>query len=84
MGGLFRLLLLVGFVVKFWWLILLLSAVAAAGFWLWCVVTRQDAELERQHREHVALVARGDEQQAWVLAGDDRGIYGEYTTKHID
>ncbi len=32
MGGLFRLLLLVGFVVKFWWLIPLLSAIAICYF----------------------------------------------------
>jgi cytoskeletal protein RodZ len=62
MSGLLRLLLLVGFIVKFWWLILLILVVAAAGFWLWDVVTRQDAELERQNREHAAVVARADEQ----------------------
>jgi hypothetical protein len=47
-------------------------------------VTRQDAELERQNREHAALVARADEQHAWVLAGDDRGVYGEHAPEHID
>jgi hypothetical protein len=31
MGGLFRPLLLVGFIAKFWWLILLVIAVVAAG-----------------------------------------------------
>ena len=71
MGGLIRLLLLVGFIVKFWWLILLMLVVMAIGFWLWGVVTRQDAEFERQNREHAALVARADAQHAWVLAGDD-------------
>ena len=83
MGGLIRLLLLVGFIVKFWWLILLLMVVVAAGFWLWGVVTRQDAELERRNREHAALVAGADDQHAWVLAGDDRGVYGEHAPEHI-
>jgi hypothetical protein len=83
MGGLIRLLLLVGFIVKFWWLILLMMVVVATGVWLWGVVTRQDAELERQNREHAALVARADEQHAWVLAGDDRGVYGEHAPEHI-
>jgi UPF0716 family protein affecting phage T7 exclusion len=78
MGGLLRILLLLGFVVKFWWLILLLLASAAAGCWLWVILTRQDAKLERQHRAHTALAARADEQHAWTLAGDDRGIYGDY------
>jgi hypothetical protein len=84
MGGLTRLLLLVGFIVKFWWLILLVVVVVAAGFWLWGVLTRQDAELERQNREHAALVARADEQHAHVLAGDDHGVYGEYIPEQID
>jgi hypothetical protein len=68
MGGLLRILLLLGFVVKFWSLILLVLAVAAAGCW----------QLERQRREQRALIARADEQHAWVLAGDDRGVYGLY------
>jgi hypothetical protein len=28
-------------------------------------------------REHAELVARADAQHAWVLAGDDRGVYGD-------
>jgi hypothetical protein len=78
MGGVFRILLVLGFVVKFWWLLLLVLAFAAAGFGLWCVTTRQDAKLERKHRQRAALVARADQQHAWILAGDDRGLYGEY------
>ena len=27
---------------------------------------------------NAALVARADQQHAWVLAGDDRGVYGDY------
>jgi UPF0716 family protein affecting phage T7 exclusion len=78
MGGLLRILLVLGFVVKFWWLILLMLVAAAAGFGLWGVVTRWDAWLERQHREQAALAARADEQHTWVLAGDDRGVHGDY------
>ena len=37
-----------------------------------------DAELERVRRERAALVARAHIQNAQVLAGDDRGIYGDY------
>jgi UPF0716 family protein affecting phage T7 exclusion len=58
MLGLLRVFLLVGFVVKFWWLILLVLVLAATGFLLWCAATRQDAELERRHREQSALAAR--------------------------
>src|SRR5271163_735292 len=39
---------------------------------------------ERQNREQCALAARADEQHAWVLAGDERGTYGECTPKQID
>jgi hypothetical protein len=78
MGGLLRILLMLGFVVKFWWLFLLLLVFAAAGFGLWGVMTRQDAELERQHRAQRDLAARADQQHAWILAGDDRDAYGEY------
>ena len=78
MGGLLRIFLMLGFFVKFWWLILLLLAAAGAGVVLWCFVTRQDAELERQHRQRAALVARADEQHAQILAGDERGLYGIY------
>jgi hypothetical protein len=78
MGGLLRILLMLGFVLKFWWLILLALAFAATGFGLWCVVTRQDAEFERQQRAQRALAARADAQHAQIMAGDDRGMYGEY------
>ena len=83
MGGLFRLLLLVGFVVKFWWLILLALVAVAAGLWLWCVVTRQDEAREQELREQAGLAARGDEQHAWILAGDDRGVHGDYPPMQI-
>jgi UPF0716 family protein affecting phage T7 exclusion len=76
--GIFRVLLMLGIVVKFWWLFLLVLAFAAAGFLLWGVLTRQDAAFDRQHREHAAMTARADEQHAWFMAGDDRGIYGAY------
>jgi hypothetical protein len=61
-----------------WWLILLMLVFAVAGFGLWCVMTRQDAERERRHRAQRALAARADQQHAWVLDGDDRGLYGRY------
>jgi hypothetical protein len=33
--------------------------------------------------ERVALVAQADQQHAWVLGGDDRGIYGDYRPDEI-
>jgi hypothetical protein len=64
--------------VKFWWVILAVLAVVAIGCVAWCVVTRRDVEAERVRRQHAALAARADEQHAWILAGDDRGVYGQY------
>jgi hypothetical protein len=83
MRAVFVVLLVVGFVVKFWWLILVALAVAVAGWLAWCVCKQTDAAVDRTRREHAALVARADQQHAWVLASDDRGIYGDYPPKQI-
>jgi hypothetical protein len=80
-GAAFVLLCVVGFVVKFWvWIAVAFGAAVVFGLLLWAafyaarrVDTREDARL--------ALVARADQQHAWVLAGDNRGIYGDYRPK---
>jgi hypothetical protein len=57
-------------------LVLLLVAVAVllvGLLWLTLYAVRHDREEKRD-----ALVARADQQHTWVLAGDDRGIYGDY------
>jgi hypothetical protein len=77
-GSLFVLLIVVGFIATFWWLVLLALAAIGAGLLLWLGHQRKLDASSRQRREHAALVARADEQHAWVLAGDDRGFYGDY------
>jgi hypothetical protein len=57
--------------------------VAVAGVAAWGAAMHHRAELEQRRRAHAALIARADQQHAWVLAGDDRGIYGEYPPKQI-
>jgi hypothetical protein len=52
--------------------------VVAAAYLGWWSCTQIDAADERKRREHAALIARADQQHAWVFAGDDRGLYGEY------
>lgn len=52
MGGVFRLLLLVGFLVKFWWLILLVIAVVAAGCRLWIVAPTLNYHRTRSGSSH--------------------------------
>ena len=75
---LFVVLLVVGFVVTYWWLILAALAVVVAACLGWWSCKHSDAADERERREHAALVARADQQHAWVLAGDDRGTDGDY------
>ena len=40
--------------------------------------------LDARDAARLAIAARADEHHALILAGDDRGIYGEYTPKQID
>jgi hypothetical protein len=51
---------------------------------LWLGVGAGAKGLTDPVRECAALVARADQQHAWVLAGDERGIYGDYAPKQID
>jgi hypothetical protein len=83
-GGAFVILIFVGVVVKFWlWILAGIAAVALISL-VFYLVHRSDkgraAELE-----HVAAIAhRADQQHAWTLADDDRGIYGDYVPTQID
>ena len=79
LGAAFVLLIFIGAIVKFWaWIAAVLGGLMVFGLLLWLtfyVERRVDAREEMR----AALVARADQQHAWVLAGDDRGIYGQYT-----
>ena len=83
-GAAFVLLIFVGAVAKFWaWIAAVLGALMVFGLLVWLtfyVERRVDARYERR----AALVARADQQHAWTLAGDDRGIYGDYIPTQID
>lgn len=73
-GSFFVLLLVVGFVVMFWWVfVAILVGLLLAGA-AWYVSQRLDA----RESARLAIAARADRQHAWVLAGDDRGVYGNY------
>lgn len=59
----------------FWWI------VAAAIVWLVVHLLRKsfrrhEAALDRERDRQAALIARADQEHAWVLEGDERGIYG--------
>lgn len=83
-GGLFVLLLVVGFVTKFWWWILAIAgALVLLGVLLW-LAFRAVARVDARDAAPAAIIARADQQHAWVLAGDNRGIYGDYVPTQID
>ncbi len=78
MGTLFGLLLVVGAVIHyFWWLVA--AAVVVGAVWCGRVVHmawRMTEAAEARRRK--AVSARADQQQAWRLAGDPRGLCGDY------
>ena len=76
LGQLIGALLLVGFRIKYWWLVALVLAAVAVwksgpGWW----ATHQ-ATVAADQRRMAAIIARADQQHAWTLAGDPRGTYG--------
>jgi hypothetical protein len=78
------LVLLVVFVFKFVWLLAALAAVAVAGRIIGWWLARRDDKAIAERRRQAEVCARMDQQHAWVLAGDDRGIYGNYLPKQFD
>ena len=69
-------LLLVGFVLKYWWLIALVVTAIAACKYAPEVWARHQAAVAAERRRFAAVAMRADQQHAWVLAGDPRGTYG--------
>lgn len=57
-------------------LVLVAIAVLLVGLlWLALYAVRR---IDGREEKRDALVARADQQHAWVLSGDDRGVYGDY------
>ena len=72
------LLFAVGVVGHFAWLLALFAAAATVGRLVGGILARaDDRQLERRRRA-AEIRARADRQHAAVLAGDDRGVYGDY------
>jgi hypothetical protein len=71
-------LLLIGFVGAYFWRIIAVAAVV--GFvWMAERAFREIAAAEAaEARRQAAVVKRADQQHAWVMAGDNRGVYGQY------
>jgi hypothetical protein len=77
-GAMFVVLVFVGAIVKFWvWIAVVFGAAVVFGLLLWAAfyaARRVDARADAR----LAIAARADRQHAWVLAGDERGVYGDY------
>jgi hypothetical protein len=71
-------LLLVGFMLKFWWLIALAVGVVLVWRFGPAVYREYRADGAARRRQLSAIAARADQQHRFVLAGDDRGLYGQY------
>ena len=77
-GAAFVLLIFVGAIVKFWvWIAAAFGAAVLFGLLLWLAFYAA-RRVDARENARMAIVARADQQHAWVLAGDDRGIYGAY------
>jgi hypothetical protein len=71
-------LLVVGFVGAYFWWIVAVAAVAALA-WMTQRAFREIAAQEvAEARRQAAVARRADQQHRWVLAGDERGVYGAY------
>jgi hypothetical protein len=78
LGQLIGILFVVGLIIRyFWWIALVVAAVIvvrrAPGWW-----AAHQATVAAEQQRLAAIIARADQQHAWVLAGDDRGVYGDY------
>jgi ABC-type Fe3+-siderophore transport system permease subunit len=83
-GGAFVLLIFVGAIVKFWvWIAVAFGAAVIFGLLL-SVAFNAARRVDAREDARLAIAARADRQHAWVLAGDDRGVYGEHIPAQID
>ncbi len=78
LGAWFLLLVVVGFIVKFW--VWILAAIVAVALIVLAYLLSNRARERRagQRATDAAIAARADQQHAWTLDGDDRGTYGDY------
>jgi ABC-type Fe3+-siderophore transport system permease subunit len=78
LGAAFVLLIFIGFIAKFWaWILAVLGGLLVFGLLLW-LTFYVERRVDERYEKRAAIVARADQQHAWILAGDNRGIYGDY------
>ncbi|WP_203799865.1 hypothetical protein [Mycobacterium heckeshornense] len=84
MSQLFAVLLLVGIVAHFIWWIIGMAAIVLMAWTLKRAYRDMCAARDARRRQVAELAARADRQHAWVMAGDDRGIYGDYPPARLN
>jgi hypothetical protein len=82
LGQLFALLIVVGLIAKYiWWITAAIGLVVLARMaWRGYLQARNEfeGEVRAVADRRRQLVARADRQHAWAMAGDPRGVYGDY------
>lgn len=69
---------LIGLIIKFWWVMLIAVSVGALIFAVWMErEEKRQAELEAARREEM-LAARAERQNAAYLRGESWGMYGSF------
>jgi hypothetical protein len=74
------LLIVIALAVKFWWLIAAVVGIFCVVHWTRRAVDRHAERVEAERRRLAGLVARADRQHGWVMQGDPRGTFGEYSS----
>lgn len=71
-------LIAVALVVKFWPVLVAIVGLIVAVYWGRRAADRHAERVGAERDRLAGLVARADEQNYWVLAGDERGVFGEF------
>lgn len=78
MRQLIAVLFVIGIIGAYFWWIVVIAAIAG-GAWLAAhAVQASDERRAQVVAANAAIAARADQQHAWTLEGDERGIYGQY------
>src|SRR5690242_3079117 len=75
-AGVFVVLLVVGFVIKFIWWIVGAAALVGAFFAIRALVRKAEQRRIEAAERDAELARRADQQNRWTLRGDSRGVYG--------
>jgi hypothetical protein len=78
MALLLAVLIAAALILKYWPAIVGIIAVTYAGYRVVRAVERHAERVEADRRRLAGIAVRADRQHAWVLAGDERGVFGEY------